>query len=562
MEGSYSSTTAVTKKSKNSEASVKGRRFLSDIPVDFKNFALALLSGLLIYLAWPNHAVPFLLFFALIPLLLSLVNVSVHGRKRAAFMAFFMVASAMLTWSLLSVFWLSGVALKMYLLAVFLQSVKVALPFVLFPWIFRKSGLKGGMLYFATVFVSLEYVSQHSLLASPYFMLGYGLSEYPLFIQIYRYLGIEGGTVWVLIANVSVFYILYMKTYKNWTRMGLAITSVIFPAIVSLLLSTIPFSSGDVSKVVIHHSGRDPHMESAFTDPVKRADELFEASFASLSNESQLVIWPESVLIQLGWLHGLDQEAVVLHLKERLEDYPRTTLVFGGIGFSEAMRGEKQSRYTRYEKDADGGYYYNTHNVTVSVRADRRVLMRSKEHFIPFQERVPYLDEFPLLEHTVESVGLNTMFSSYSRNNSFFVDQRGHHYLPVLCYESIFPVFTADLCKEDVGAVIVLANEYWMPGNYGAMQYFHTAIPLAIQSGKPVLRSSNGGISAIVDAHGNIVQQLEGKQDGNIQATVHLDAATAPYSFISGYSYLLAAIVLLLLVIYTLFNTNTKTQTK
>src|SRR5690606_32834337 len=146
-------------------------------------------------------------------------------------------------------------------------------------------------------------------------------------------------------------------------------------------------SSGKVVKVVIHHSGRDPHVEEAYSDPVKRADELFEASFSSLSNDHQLVIWPETVLIRLGWLHGLENELIVQHLKERLKDYPGTTLILGGIGFSEASGDEAASRYARFVEDGQQSYYYNTHNVSIALRSDRRLLMRSKEQFIPFQER-------------------------------------------------------------------------------------------------------------------------------------------------------------------------------
>src|SRR5690606_30522919 len=130
----------------------------------------------------------------------------------------FMVASAMLTWSLLSVFWLSGVALKMYLLAVFLQSLKVALPFLIFPWIMRRAGVKAALIYFICTMVLVEYVSQHSMFASPYFMLGYGLGEYPALIQVYRFIGIEGGTVWVLLVNVLIFYVLYQRKYRHLQR--------------------------------------------------------------------------------------------------------------------------------------------------------------------------------------------------------------------------------------------------------------------------------------------------------------------------------------------------------
>jgi apolipoprotein N-acyltransferase len=105
----------------------------------------------------------------------------------------------------------------------------------------------------------------------------------------------------------------------------------------------------------------------------------------------------------------------------------------------------------------------------------------------------------------------------------------GLNLYPLICYEIIFPdEMTGDI--EDANAILNITNDAWFGATPGPYQHFQQARVRAVETGLPLIRDANSGISAIVNAQGEIIAGLDLEQTGFIDATLDrlgVEAGTA-----------------------------------
>ncbi|WP_333815978.1 apolipoprotein N-acyltransferase [Tabrizicola sp.] len=130
-----------------------------------------------------------------------------------------------------------------------------------------------------------------------------------------------------------------------------------------------------------------------------------------------------------------------------------------------------------------------------------------KAHLVPFGEYIPFGDLayawFGLKAFAAQAG------NTYSAGPGPRVLDLGPFgkVLPLICYEAIFP--------RDVNAVptrpdwmLQITNDAWFGIRTGPFQHFAQARLRAIEQGLPLIRVANTGVTAVVDAHGRVVQEL------------------------------------------------------
>jgi apolipoprotein N-acyltransferase len=521
---------------------------------NLKNIIFSVLSGLLLYLAWPNNGIFPLLFIGFIPLLFSLENLAINTNKLLALKSFFLVFVAFLTWSSLSLIWLYKTAVDSHFITASLTALNYSFFLAFFPFIYKRLGKNYALIYFASALLLVDWLSQVFLLATPYFNLGLGLGQSPWLIQHYKWIGIEGGSLWIIATNLLIYKIISEKLYTLKVLSSLALLVIVIP-VLSVIIYQLPSKNNNNSAIVtLHHTNVALNTSEAFENPILVIDKLFDETFTDLKETPDVVVWPETVIIRLGWLHRIDTEPVILHLKEKLKNYPKTIVVFGAIGFSEAKDKEIHSRYSTYVPE--GNYYFNTHNVAVTVSASNNTLIKSKEKFIPFHERIPYINTLPFLTNLISEVGTRAMFTPFKGGNHLTNDFNGNQYESVLCYESLFSLYMGKKSTKHIGAFLVHANEHWLKDIAGSEQYLYENVAIAVQGGKPLLRSSNSGVSAVITEKGDIVSSVIGLSSENITSKVNLNYRTTFYSKIAGSFYAGGGITCLLLCFLSIIKKN------
>ena len=165
--------------------------------------------------------------------------------------------------------------------------------------------------------------------------------------------------------------------------------------------------------------------------------------------------------------------------------------------------------------DINSGKFYNS---MLIVNNDFEIVQRyNKRKLVPFGEFLPFediLNNFGLKKIT-EGHG---SFLRGNKNNNLKIEEI--NILPLICYEVIF----TDLIQksDNTNIIINISEDGWFGKSVGPNQHFAKSIFRAIENNTYLLRSTNKGVSAIIDNKGNIIKQLNRNEAGNIEYDVPL----------------------------------------
>ncbi len=142
-----------------------------------------------------------------------------------------------------------------------------------------------------------------------------------------------------------------------------------------------------------------------------------------------------------------------------------------------------------------------------------------KVHLTPFGEYVPF--ENLLRQFGIEEViSLPGGFTAASSRTPLKLPS-GVSFYPLICYEAIFPAeIAADL--GGAGVILNITNDAWFGTTPGPYQHFQQARLRAVETGVPLVRVANNGISAVIDPQGRIIEGLSLNAVGAVDATFSL----------------------------------------
>ncbi len=77
---------------------------------------------------------------------------------------------------------------------------------------------------------------------------------------------------------------------------------------------------------------------------------------------------------------------------------------------------------------------------------------------------------------------------------------------PIICYESIYGEFTGDYVKKGANFLAIMTNDSWWGVTEGHKQLLSYARLRAIETRREIARAANSGISAHINAKGEILE--------------------------------------------------------
>ena len=140
----------------------------------------------------------------------------------------------------------------------------------------------------------------------------------------------------------------------------------------------------------------------------------------------------------------------------------------------------------------------------------------NKVNLVPFGEFTPF-------ESILSLIGLKTVTNSYQSFSSGKTriplnvknSKIDINFLPLICYEIIY---SGKLSKDiSFDYIINISEDGWFGNSIGPKQHFSHSIFRSIESGKYIIRSSNNGVSAIINPIGIIEQKVEYKLKGYVE---------------------------------------------
>lgn len=114
---------------------------------------------------------------------------------------------------------------------------------------------------------------------------------------------------------------------------------------------------------------------------------------------------------------------------------------------------------------------------------------------------------------------------------------------PLICYEAIFPGAMHGLSPRP-DWLVQITNDAWFGQVSGPFQHLAQARSRAIEQGLPLARAANTGISAMMDARGEIVARLDLSETGVVDAVLPPALPPTPYARIGDLHFFLGFVLI------------------
>ncbi|MCD2183615.1 apolipoprotein N-acyltransferase [Rhizobium sp. GN54] len=355
----------------------------------------------------------------------------------------------------------------------------------------------GRILALAAAFGLAEWLRSFLFTGFPWNAVGYGAMPIPLMMQPARIIGVAGMNV------LAVF--VFAAPALLWTgrgkRIGLSIAGLLLAlqagyGFYALRIVPDPADTDVTVRLV------QPNIDQAGKWDDANRVAIFEKHLAlsgappSGEKRPDIIIWPETSIPFIL----TDNPDALTRIAAVLED--DQVLIAGAVRTEDAGAG-KEPRY---------------YNSIYAIDGTGQILgATDKVHLVPFGEYMPF-------EELLNSWGVTAVASlpggfSAARAHQVLALPSNRSFYPMVCYEAIFPD-EIEAAAYSTDALLNVTNDAWFGDTPGPYQHFHQAQVRSVETGLPLVRVANTGISAVVDAKGTIVLGLPYNMEGFVDATI------------------------------------------
>lgn len=531
-------------------------------------YLLALLSGLLLTLAWFPHGFVPLLFIGFVPLLLVERRITERTGKYNSVHLFACAYLTFITWNVMTTWWVKNASFGGALMAFLCNSLLMSLVFLLFHKIKKSIDNKYQYLIFCCFWITWEFLHLDWDLSWPWLTLGNAFADNIHLIQWYEYTGVFGGGLWVLIVNclvASCFVSIENKTKFQLTRKkGIAIGLIILiPIALSSFIEmrvrmSMNLLKGSVyQEVVVVQPNIDPYNEKFSGDPLQQLRRMLLIAKDQLdSATTQYAIFPETALPGGVWEEDMYQDPSIQLIQQFLTKYPHLKIVIGASTAKAYHDGEPLSSTARKFGKADG--YYDDYNTALQLDNTGKVQVYHKSKLVPGAELLPFRFIFKHIDNLAIDLGGTTGSLGMQKERSVFVsphplskDQQ-LKVAPVICYESIYGEYVGEYIKNGADFIAIITNDGWWGDTPGYKQHLKYGALRAIETRRWIARSANTGISGFINPYGEISQATKWWVPAAIKGKIGMSSGLTFYTRFGDYIARIAMYTSLLLLIYSL----------
>ena len=364
----------------------------------------------------------------------------------------------------------------------------------------------GAALTFTFLWTAMEWLLTWFLTGFPWLFAGYAFIDTPL-----AGLAPVGGVLLVSFAAVltasfaaTVGDGLVPSRRAQWARSGvvsyvrwwiLAVPASIW--IAAWALGSIAWTERGETRTVALAQGNIPQSTKWTPEGVVLSRNRYRDLTAS-AGDADIVVWPE---------------AAIPDYLRRTKPYidaqrPGSGHIVTGIFVAETKEGtDEVAYYNAAVSTADGAIY-------------------RKRHLVPFGDFVPFES---LLRGLISFFDLPMSGTTSGDAEQPLLRAAGIDLAMAICWEIAYPATVAADARQ-AQALVTISNDTWFGESIGHSQHFQIARMRAKENGKYLLRSTNDGITGIVDDEGDVVARLPRFEPGVLTGVFHVVSGTTPYS--------------------------------
>ncbi len=462
---------------------------------------LTAFSAVLASLAFPGkyieNGLPFLAFFSLVPVFWitytsSYRTVWFYGLEYGFLFYYFYN------------YWLATFHPLAILIAPVLECIQYAVLFTVLRSsrnLFRKHYAVAAWLFYNAYL----YLTQQGFLAYPYGNLTSAVYEYTSLIQIVSITGIWGlGAVMTLPQALAAASIVEWRNRKLRNLFLFSVIILLLVWITGFFMKTYydrkePEST--VKVAAVQHSADT--WQGGYSTYKANFETLVELTGEAMKEDPDMVVWSETAFVpSVSWHQSYNVNITTRRLVERFVEFGKNLSVPLITGNPEGVIKDRD-----FDPVLENGEWnWKTYN-TVIYFADGIVKgTYRKQHLVPFTEYFPYEKQFP---HLYALLKANDYKWWEKGNEAVVFEYDGIGFSTPICFEDTFGYLSAEFVRNGADMIINLSNDYWSRSVQAERQHFQLAVFRAVENRRPLLRSTNSGITALVLPSGEIVNELE-----------------------------------------------------
>ncbi|WP_286805116.1 apolipoprotein N-acyltransferase, partial [Marinimicrobium sp. UBA4209] len=391
-----------------------------------------------------------------------------------------------------------------------------SLPFYLYGRWFSQHPL-GPLLAFAALYLLGEWLRGWLLTGFPWLYLGYGHLDTWL----------AGWAPVTGVLGLSLILLLTASIIAQWLlrpsrpRIQIAATLLVFGLWpIGWGLNQIEWTQPQGEPVTVGmiqpNIPQDRKWDPTFFEPtLKRLDGLSEDLW-----DNDWLIWPEAAIPRV--YHQMLPYLETLNVRAEETE----TGFITGIIFDERRKGE----------------YYNS-----VVGLGPALGIYHKRRLVPFGEYVPLED---WLRGLIDFFDLPTSIISRGPWEQSGLQIGDVGISASVCYEVVYPDLVARSAR-DRQVLLTISNDGWFADSIGPLQHMQMARMRALETGRPMIRATNNGVSAFVGHKGQIEKRAEQFVQTNLEGSVQPRSGITPFMGWGSWPVaILCGIVLVLLRVF------------
>ena len=471
----------------------------------------AVVSALLLWAAYPPHSETFIILVALVPL----IAVSRLCAPRVSAVSFFL--SGLCYW-VLALSWMPAIIKNngpwpLVVLGWFALASYCALYYAVFgwlsSWLWRRRNevawLPSAVCIFAeaVLWTVLEYLRATLFSGFAWNFLGTAFASMPSFATPARFGGVYLVSALVVLLN-GVFATLLVRVFApvtGWGASGTPAGSRLVRRLVQIgetglpllfILGCLSVGNMIVGDEASERAAKPAHLRVALVQrnapccfkpgPRENAYEAFGRLLDSVSAvKPDLVVMAESALAEFGAVRSFRVQDVV---RDFLDRSGARYLIAGG---DDVVSNRTYNAAAMYARDGAAG------GLSVDVY--------HKQHLVPFGEYIPLDKTFPALQK-LSPIGVSLFPGEPKLFTLTASSGRTVKVAPLICYEDTDPRLASRAREMGADMIVLVTNDSWFSNSSEAEAHASQAVLRAIETGLPVVRVVNSGVTGVIRPDG------------------------------------------------------------
>lgn len=473
---------------------------------------LSVISGFLLSLPWMSASFSFTLFLAFIPLLVVEDHIVSQKSNQSSVVLFLYALLTFFVWNVLSTWWIVYVSFPGMMIITCLNAFLMACVWWLMHLVHRKFTTRTGYFSLVVFWLTFEFLHFHWTIQWPWLTLGNGFANSVKLIQWYEFTGVLGGSFWILLSNILLFYAYKnfagRRFFKSLQLSAWFLLLIVVPATWSLSRYFTYTEGGETLEVVVLQPNVNPYIDKfsgmSSEMQVLRLDSLAKKT---VSATTDIILAPETALPTMWEDSALIQNQLLQSFSESIRINQKTSLIVGATTQRKFRKGEAISKTARLSEE--GSYYFDVFNTALMIDEASGVQIGHKSILVSGVEKMPFQEYFSFLGKHVISIGGISGSLASATHSTVFKGNAQEKIGSVICFESAFGEYVGSTVKMGANLIFIITNDGWWKDSPGIWQHFSYSRLRAIETRRSIARSANTGISGFINQRGDVLAKTK-----------------------------------------------------